>query len=129
VVLDGDTTSPTTLAATDYSLRPRAAVDGVYRWLHMGGQYVAAPGLSGIASDLMPERLVTITGDWGFADIASVPADVKHWVNITVVNWLRKDAEAFSTTFNLADERLERPEALPSAVRAAMRTWAAPKGI
>ena len=120
VSLDSDASSPTVLTASDWRLRGKPAGDGVYRWLHFPAYqqfYVV-----GAVSE------VTVTGNWGFASLSEVPADVQHWAIVTVATWLRRDAAAFSTTFRLDDERLERPEALPSAVRAGLAHYRTPEG-
>ncbi len=86
-----------------YRLRPKPARYGVYSWMEV--------------PKLAPGSEVAVTGLWGFAEI---PEDVKHWAGITVVQWIRGDVAAFSTTFTVDDGRLQRPEALPSAVRSAL---------
>lgn len=109
VVLDTDlgASDQTTLGTTDYALRPLPAKDGVYQWLRLPNHAVAdSPGR-------FPERQVTVTGTWGFA---TVPENVKQACVVTVAIWLRRDVAAFSTTFNSLEDRVERPEALPSAV-------------
>jgi hypothetical protein len=45
-----------------------------------------------------------------------VPPNVEQAAIITVATWLRRDVSAFSTTFDLDEQKVERPEALPSAV-------------
>lgn len=99
-------TTSTVLASTDYVLRPKPARDGVYSWVKLLGTYRPSH-----------EREFTIVGNWGYA---SIPEDVAHWCIVTVATWLRRDAAAFETTYSLAEERLERPEALPAAVRAGL---------
>lgn len=104
-----DSLTPKTLVATDYRLRPLPAHDGVYQWLRLA----ADPG----------ECEITVKGDWGFEE---VPADVKHWALTTIALWLRRDVQAFERTFNIDQGFLERPEALPSAVRGGLATYARP---
>lgn len=96
--------SPTTI--TTYKLRPKPSKHGVYTWLEVPG--------------LCADREIEITGTWGFP---SVPEDVKHWCGITVLMWIRGDVAAFSTTFEIEAGRLQRPEALPSAVRSALKDY------
>lgn len=102
---DTDTTSPTTASSTDYWL------DGIgptYQTLMLPSLSVTdTPGR-------VSRRTVEITGSWGFE---TVPYDVEHAVIVTVAMWLRRDVAAFSTTFSIDEQRLERPEALPSSVR------------
>lgn len=100
----------TALAADEFMLFPRPAKDGVYNWLKLNPR-------TGPPSSRFAEREVTISGTWGFP---AVPDDVKHWTSVAVATWFRKDVAAFSTTFNLDEGRLERPEALPAAVRAGL---------
>lgn len=78
---------------------PRPAPHGVFTGLRLSG--VTWP-------------LLRVTGDWGFA---AVPEDVAQACALTVAIWLRRDVSAFSTTFNVDTQSLERPESLPSAVR------------
>ena len=109
VQIDTETSSPTTLVADDdYTFEPFPARDGVYQWMELPNYDVD--------SSCYPKgfREVEITGTWGFA---TVPADVKHAAIVTVAIWMRRDVSAFSTTFNLDEGRLERPEGLPSSVR------------
>ena len=101
----------TTLAAAEYQLKPKPAKDGVYNWLKLNP-------LAGPPSSRFAEREVTVTGTWGFP---TVPDDVKQWACVTVAEWLRLHVSAFSTTFNIDEQRLERPEMLPSAVYAGLR--------
>jgi hypothetical protein len=65
-------------------------------------------------------RQVQITGTWGFPEI---PQDVIEATALTVALWLRRDVSAFTTTYNLDESRVERPEALPSAVRAILSNY------
>lgn len=102
-----------TLTAAEYQLKPKPAKDGVYNWLKLSP-------MQGPPSSRFAEREVTVTGTWGFP---AVPDDVKHWTTVTVAEWLRLHVQAFTTTFNIDEQRLERPEALPSAVRAGLARY------
>jgi hypothetical protein len=115
VSLDSDGTSPLALIEANWRLRPKPPQDGVYRWLHFPSYAAPFDG----------EREVTVTGDWGFE---TVPWDVGHWTIVTVATWLRRDVSAFSTTLRLDEDRLERPDALPSAVMRGLARYAQPKG-
>lgn len=109
IQIDTDTSSPTTLTSgTDYRLWPRPAVDGTYLALRLD--------TPGVYSE-WPTRELSITGDWGFA---SVPSDVAHACIVTVSIWLRRDVAAFAANMNLDEARVERPEVLPSAVKAGL---------
>lgn len=114
--LDTDTSSTTLVAAANYRLRPKPSPTGLYRWLTLPS-YTITPGT---------EREVTIVGNWGFT---TIPADVGHWTIVTVATWLRRDVSAFSTTLRLDEDRLERPDALPSAVVRGLSWYTTPKGI
>lgn len=92
------------LDADEYKLRPVPQEFGVYEWLVL-------------PEDVEGECQVTVEGDWGFE---SIPEDVAYWCGMTVVIWSRSDISAFSTTYSVDEGRLERPEALPSAVRAGL---------
>jgi hypothetical protein len=116
VKLDTETAAPITLAATDYQLQPKTARDGVYTFLYFL-RSSSAQAFSGLT---FPEREVEITGNWGFA---AVPGDVEHWCIVQVALWLRRDVAAFESTFSLDEDRLERPQALASAVRAGLRDY------
>lgn len=116
VVMDPDETTSTTLSTSDYRLRPKPPRLGAYRWLTLPGQTLT-PGY---------EREITITGDWG---LSSIPADVAHWTNVAVAIWLRRDVSAFSTTLRLEEDRLERPDKLPTAVSAGLARYADPRPI
>lgn len=106
--------SNTTVAAADYSLRPQPSRDGTYRWIRFSGQRG------------YPNCQVTVTGTWGFA---AVPDDVKQWAIVTVALWLRRDVAAFESTFSLDEDRLERPSALPAAVRAGLAQYRRKAGV
>jgi hypothetical protein len=119
IVLDPASSYPTTLAATEYDLMPQPTPYGVYRWVRPYGAAFNTPRTFttanyGVQADY---RMVDITGDWGFAE---VPAEVEHWTIVTVASWYRRDVSAFSTVFRIDEERLERPEELPSAVVAGL---------
>lgn len=116
VTLDTETSYTTTATSDNYRLRPKPAREGVYRWLTFPS-YSVTPGL---------EREITIVGDWGFT---TIPDRVEHWAIVTVATWLRRDVSAFSTTLRLDEDRLERPDALPSAVVRGLSRYAAPNGI
>lgn len=99
----------TTVSSSDYRLRASPPSNaGVYRWLRFPNDSYGTYG--GV------EREVTVTGDWGFASYATLPGDVVHWATVTVATWLRRDVSAFSTTLRLEEDRLERPDILPTAV-------------
>lgn len=120
VVMDTDTTSPSTLATSEFSLRPMPARNGVYRWLRIpyGGNQWVGPDIPGERE--FAQREVTVTGLWGYSE---VPEDVKHWCIVTVAEWMRLHVQAFSTVLNIDTGQLERPESLPSAVRAGLRHY------
>ena len=48
---------------------------------------------------------------------------MKHCAIVTTAIWLRRDVAAFSSTFKLDEDRVERPEGLPSSVRATLASW------
>lgn len=108
VRLDSDQTTPTTLTTDEYRLWPRPNRDGTYQALRIRPWTIVSPSWQ------FPDvREVEVTGDWGFA---AIPEDVKHTALVTVATWLRRDVAAFSQTFNLSEDRVERPEFLPSAI-------------
>lgn len=112
IQIDTDT-SAVTVPASDYRLFPQPPADGVYTALRLN------PKGRGSASSFRHAQ-IQITGDWGFA---AVPEDVKHCAIVTTAIWLRRDVAAFSSTFKLDEDRVERPEGLPSSVRATLASW------
>jgi hypothetical protein len=99
----------------DYELAPYPAKHGVFTGIDF---------LTPIPLPVLTKRttrcVVDVNGNWGFAE---VPEDVKHWTNVTVAEWLRKDVAAFSNVFNLESGFLERPAALPAAAIAGLRHY------
>lgn len=95
------------LEPSEYKLRPINPEFGVYEWLEL-------------PETVTGEAQVTIEGNWGFA---SVPEDVAYWCGMAVVIWSRSDISAFSTTFNVDEGRIERPEDLPPAVRHGLKHY------
>ena len=108
VSYDAQGDSPTTLSSGDWFLRPVESQDGVYSSLYLP-DYIRDNTMGGA----FPDRVVSVTGTWGWA---SVPADVEHACIVTVATWLRRDVQAFSSTFSIDEGRLERPEAIPASV-------------
>lgn len=129
-ITDHGASTPRTLTAADYEvkfLRPgtteaQQPEDGVYTHLWLPNEIDRRGHLEMLNLDrsIAQKRTVTVTGNWGYG---TTPDDVEHWCIVTVVIWLRREVAAFSTTFALDEERLERPEALPSAVRAGLRPY------
>lgn len=110
VVVDPTETSPVTLASTDYRLAPVPAVFGTYSRVEISETLALS-----WPTHAWRTRRVRVTGAWGFA---TVPVDVAQACMVTVATWLRRDVQAFSATFNIDENRVERPEALPAqAVR------------
>lgn len=114
VVMDPDLEAAT-LSTDEYRLFPVPQKDGVYTSIRLAPLTFPTIGRVSWAT-----RQVKVTGDWGFP---SVPADVKQAAVMTTAIWLRRDVSAFSSTFNLNEDRIERPEALPSAVRALLGSY------
>lgn len=125
VVFNPESTSPLTLDASvgDYLLLPTEAPEGVYTGMRFSGWKWLGDPTTILRYGF---RQVRITGNWGFP---AVPPDVVHACVVTVALWLRREVQAFSATFVIDEGRLERPQALPSAVHALlapyMRSWAA----
>lgn len=63
---------------------------------------------------------VEMQGKWGFAEI---PEDVEHAAVVAAAIWFRRDVANFTTTFDLDEQRVERPEALPSACKGMLAPW------
>lgn len=107
VRMDSDQASPVTLTASQYRLWPVPAPDGTYLTLLFDGT-------EGSSASAWRDRVVEVTGTWG---MAAVPEDVRHACVVTAATWFRRDVAAFSTTFKLDEDRVERPEVLPAQVR------------
>jgi hypothetical protein len=95
----------------DYELGPLPADHAVFTWVEFYGL------VSTRRSGRVP---VTITGAWGFA---AIPEDVVHWCNVTVATWLRRDVAAFSTVFNLDEQKVERPQLIPAAAYSGLKHY------
>lgn len=108
VEVDSDGDSPTTITTDQYRLYPFPNAEGVFTALRLDVSWQGS-------FNRWPVRRVRVTGDWGWP---SVPDEVETACIITVATWLRRDVSAFSTTFSIPEDRLERPEAIPSAARA-----------
>jgi hypothetical protein len=89
-----------------------------------------APSRHGVITDLIVANLtpptgiepviIRVTGTWGFP---SIPQAVQHACVLTVATHLRRDVAAFTTTFNLDENRVERPMSLPSAAWSALQPY------
>jgi hypothetical protein len=111
----------TPLTSGSYTLEPDPAEDGVYTHLRFPGSQLYESNLELLDTSYANalQQKVKVTGDWGYA---TVPEDVKHWANVTVVEWIRKDVSAFSTAFDANEDRLDRPEEIPFAATTAATT-------
>lgn len=101
----GDTVSTLTVA-TDVVLMPL-----VRRSWQPITSLKLRPDVVAISSDY----LLSVTGTFGWP---AIPANVRQACAQMVAIYMRRDVQAFSTTFNLDEARVERPEAIPSAIRA-----------
>jgi hypothetical protein len=102
--IDADEEDPTVLTSEEWRL-PAPTNQGTTTYLRLAPYLVHS-------RSRWQQRLVEVTGTWGFP---SVPAPVKQAAIVTVAIWLRREVAAFTTTFNLDEAHVERPEALPSA--------------
>lgn len=96
--------TPVTLGAIQWRAWPVQPVDGVYTAIRIWGTVPQSVGIK--------PTIISVTGNWGFP---SVPEDVKAACIETVTTWLRRDVAAFSTTYNIDEARLERPEVMPAS--------------
>lgn len=112
IKIDADEDNPTVLEAEEWRL-PAPLKDGVATYVRLAPYLIHS-------RTRWQERLVEITGKWGFE---TVPATVKQAAIDTVAIWLRRDVSAFTTVFNLDEAHVERPEALPSAVKGKLFTY------
>tara|TARA_R110000868_G_scaffold172005_1_gene407790 strand:- start:48 stop:641 length:594 start_codon:yes stop_codon:yes gene_type:complete len=96
--------SPVTLGAIQWRAWPVQPVDGVYSSVRIWGTVPQSVGIR--------PTVITITGNWGFP---TIPDEVRSACIETVTTWMRRDVAAFSTTYNLDEARVERPEVLPSS--------------
>lgn len=97
---------PAAVVLPNFALRPKPSPYGVYQWI----RFAAA----------VAECEVAVTGDWGFA---AVPDDIVHWALTTIAIWIKREVQVFERTFDLDSTFLERPLALPSAVRAGLAPY------
>jgi hypothetical protein len=108
VEIDAELDTPRTLTSSEYRPWPIPARDGVVTALR-----IIPVALGGFHR--FRHRLVRVTAQWGWP---TVPADIEHAAIVTTAIWLKREVSAFSTTFKLDEDRVERPEILPSSVRA-----------
>ena len=113
VQIDTDLTTPHTLSSQEWRAWPIPARDGVVTSLRVIPLYYGG-------FHRFKHRRVTVTAQWGWP---TIPADVEHAAIVTTSLWLRREVAAFSTTYVLDEDRVERPESLPSAVRAMLNTY------
>lgn len=109
VIADPDGDSPITV--TDWQAWPLPSRHGVITDL-------IVPTLT--PPDGAAPIVIRVTGDWGFP---AVPDAVQHACVLTVATHLRRDVAAFTTTFNLDENRVERPMSLPSAAWSALQPY------
>lgn len=91
-----------------------------------GWQPVTGLRLRDSAGVLRPTDQLQVTGTFGFP---AVPEDVVRACVTTVALWMRRDVQAFSTTYSVDEGRLERPEALPSQVMRMLGLYRLRQGI
>jgi hypothetical protein len=118
VMLDPEASGGTEVEANRYRVWPFPARDGTFFGLR----------LLGLGFNCSPffTRRVDVTGDWG---MAAVPAEVKHWANVTVESWahLRRDAGVGMAEVQIEGDPPARADDLPPAVRWALRRrWKRP---
>ena len=97
-----------TLGTEDWRLYPYPPQDGVHTGLEIN------PISWSTSSARWRDRLIEVTGTWGWE---TVPTEAEMACKVTVAIWLRANVQAFSSTFNITEDRVERPEALPSQVK------------
>lgn len=107
---DGSTSATLTVATDVQALWGDTAFSTapIHAW-----QPITALRLRSSAGQLLPTDQLQVTGTFGFP---AVPEDVVRACITTVALWMRRDVQAFSTTYSVDEGRLERPEALPSQV-------------
>ena len=113
VQLDADLSTPRTLDSTEWRPWPIPARDGVTSAIR-----IIPIALGGFHR--FRHRQIRVTAQWGWP---TIPADVEHAAIVTTAIWLRREVAAFSSTFRLDEDRVERPEILPSSVRALLTTY------
>jgi len=102
VVIDG---TDTLTLNSGYRLYPPQHRESIYTHLEL---YVTS-SLSGN----FPTRRIAVTGNWGYS---TIPTILEHAALTTVIIWMRRDVSAFTSTYNLDEGKVERPQALPSQV-------------
>ena len=113
VVIDSELAQQRTLGTDEWRPWPIPSADGVISALR-----IVPTTLGGYHR--FRHRQVAITAVWGWPDI---PADIEHAAIVTTTTWLRREVSSFSSTYKLDEDRIERPEALPSAVRAMVNPY------
>ena len=106
VQIDTDTTNPTTIDPTQYQLHPINNLWGVATGIRF---YTYAVG-SILRQGAGMRRQVSVTGTWGFT---SVPEDVEHACILTVVSWLRRDAQGYSQRADIEEPKTGKSRAIP----------------
>jgi len=111
VIAEDGTTTATLTVATD--TQPLYADSPFTITPMFGWQPVTGLRLRDSAGTIRATDQLQVTGTFGFP---AVPEDVVRACITTVALWMRRDVQAFSTTYSVDEGRLERPEALPSQV-------------
>lgn len=111
VIAEDGTTTATLTVATD--TQPLYADSPFTITPMFGWQPVTGLRLRDSAGTIRATDQLQVTGTYGFP---AVPEDVQRACITTVALWMRRDVQAFSTTYSVDEGRLERPEALPSQV-------------
>lgn len=78
--------------------------------------------LTGLPTISPYPKAIKVTGVWGYAE---VPDEIEYLARRTVAIWVKGDLSHFSETYSMSEDRIARPEKLPSAVRAALAEWKA----
>lgn len=103
--------SATVLTAdVGYQLDPQPAPHGVYSAVLLAGDI----DLSSAVQGSFGRAQLDIVGAWGFP---AVPANVRYAAALAVETWHRSYLAVFSEGYSPDEAVLERPEALPQAVR------------
>ena len=121
VTLNPEATGTVLTANSGYMLEPAGDPSGTYRYLRLDAHQT----FNSTLTTNFDHAFLDVAGSWG---MSAIPADVRQAAITTVGIWMRREVQAFATTFSIDEGRLERPEALPSAVRGMLEPWRAGGG-
>jgi hypothetical protein len=122
--IDADTTAPITIASDQYQMHPVDKPFGVWTYMKTNTAYYnrryssftqAAPFLGPMVGLGGMDRTVDVTGTWGWPQ--PIHEDIQMATAMTVLDWLQRNQETFSSTFNIDTGRFVVPSSIPAGPR------------